>query len=89
MEKPEHIMRMESERDILDDRIEKAEGFLLSPKQNVLTRMQVLLLHTQLDAMKAYSRILNTRIEYDSAIHENDMQLRALAVDPLGAADER
>lgn len=69
---PEHVVRMENELFELDQRITKADDFLHgAAAQRNLTRVQVHLLHIQLDAMRAYRRVLATRIEYDTSIHEN------------------
>ena len=69
---PEHVVRMESEMAELDERITKADDFLTSPSgQRNLNRTQTLLLHIQLDAMRAYRRVLAIRIEYDTNIHES------------------
>lgn len=71
MEKPEHIVRMESELADLDDKIVKADDFLHSPVGQVtLNRMQVNLLHIQVDAMRSYRRVLAIRIEVDTEIEE-------------------
>ena len=69
---PEHVVRMENELFELDERITKADDFLHgAAAQKILTRVQVHLLHIQLDAMRVYRRVLATRIEYDTSIHEN------------------
>ena len=75
MEKPEHIVRMESELAELDDRIRKADDFLTGAGRSILTRVQTHLLHIQLDAMRAYRRVLAIRIEYDTELQgEADAQ---------------
>lgn len=69
MEKPKHIVRMESELADLDDKITKADDFLHgAANQGDLNRTQVHLLHIQLDAMRSYRRVLAIRIEHDGGL---------------------
>lgn len=68
MEKPEHIVRMESEADALENTIDKAQNFLDTDGRRMLNRFQVLLLNIQIDAMRSYLRVLKARIEYDGAL---------------------
>lgn len=71
MEKPEHITRMQDERADLEERIAKAQAFLDGPgSQTILNRTQIHLLNIQLDAMRAYCRVLNVRIEHDTDLAE-------------------
>ena len=71
MEKPEHVTRMVAEAAELDQRIVKLDDFLHgAASQGDLNRTQVHLLHIQLDAMRAYRRVLVIRIEHDTAIAE-------------------
>lgn len=72
MEKPEHIVRMESELADLDEKIVKADDFLHSADGVLmLNRTQVHLLHIQLDAMRSYRRVLAIRIEHDTDLAEH------------------
>lgn len=68
MEKPEHIVRMESELEELEIRTGKAADFLGSSSIHNLNRMQVMLLNIQVDAMRMYARVLKARIEHDGAL---------------------
>lgn len=65
MEKPEHIVRMESELEELEIRTGKAADFLGSSGIHNLNRMQITLLNIQVDAMRMYARVLKARIEHD------------------------
>lgn len=66
---PDHITRMQDERAELEERIAKAQAFLDDPeRREQLSRMQVHLLNIQLDAMRAYARVLAIRIEHDTVI---------------------
>lgn len=62
----DHISRMQDERAELEQRIAQAQAFLNDPeRREQLSRMQVHLLNIQLDAMRAYARVLAIRIEHD------------------------
>lgn len=74
--KPQHITRMEAELAELESKIEK--GVAVFANLNIeLNRTQVHLLNIQLDAMRAYARVLKVRIEYD---------LNLVALDQLATA---
>lgn len=90
MSMPEHIVRMESERSELRDRIAKLEHFMTSEMIGQINRMQVHLLNMQLDVMNQYDRLLSIRIEHDAAIAEAEAEHEALAtatLDGNGNAD--
>lgn len=61
MEKPDFVVRMEEEFNVLSERIEKLQKFL---KENTLTLDETILLEQQCNAMLLYSYFLNTRIKF-------------------------
>ena len=67
------VKRMIKERDELKERIDKAEDFYHKADAGddvTLSRFEMEHLDEQIDYMKAYFRVLNTRIGYYTEIEE-------------------
>lgn len=67
------VKRMIKERDELKERIDKAEDFYHKADNGddiTLSRFEMEYLYEQIDYMKDYFRVLNTRIGYYAEIEE-------------------
>ena len=67
------VKRMIKERDELNERIDKAEAFYYDAVNSpsiVLSGFEIECLEEQIDHMKEYFRVLNTRIGYYAEIEE-------------------
>lgn len=67
------VKRMIKERDELKERIDKAEDFYYNAQNSltiVLSEFEMECLEEQIDYMKDYFRVLNTRIGYYAEIEE-------------------
>lgn len=67
------VKRMIKERDELKERIDKAEDFYHNAQNSlttVLSEFEMECLEEQIDYMKDYFRVLNTRIGYYAEVEE-------------------